>query len=107
MTPETRNLYEQLDKAITGLDSSVKPGKVNKYYIGYGATGSYFCSVKPRVNSVRVEVKFSRRPQRSRVGIRPIEKYFHTPMTHAFQLTTEKEIGHAKKVIKAALEESM
>lgn len=107
MSLETRKLYEQLDKTITGLDSSVKPGKVNKYFIGYGATGSYFCCVKPRVNSISVEVKLSRRPRRSRPAARPVPTYQHTPMTHVFQLTSEKEIRQARNILKTALEDSM
>lgn len=108
MRGEVRRLYEQLDKGITSLDSRVKPGKVNKYFIGYGATGSYFCSVKPRVNSIRVEVKCRRRPRTPNgLKVRPVPEYQHTPMTHVFEMTSDGQLRSALRVIKGALEDSM
>jgi predicted transport protein len=108
MNAEIQKLYEQLDRGVTSLNSSVKAGKVNKYFVGYGATGSYFCSVKPRVKSIRIEVKFRRKPSRSAgIALRPVSEYQHTPMTHVFQIDSEKQLKPALRVIKAALEESM
>lgn len=108
MRADIRKLHEQLDKGITSLDSRVKPGKINKYFIGYGATGSYFCSVKPRVNSIRVEVKCRRKPRRANgLKVRPIPDYQHTPMTHVFDLTSERQLRSGLKAIKGALEDSM
>lgn len=108
MRAEIRKVYEQLDKGITSLDSRVKPGKVNKYFIGYAGTGSYFCSVKPRVNSIRVEVKCRRKPRTPNgLKVRPIPGYQHTPMTHVFELTSERQLRSGLKVIKGALEDSM
>jgi hypothetical protein len=108
MRTDIRKLYEQLDKGIVSLDSRVKPGKVNKYFIGYGATGSYFCNLKPRVNSIRVEVKCRRKPRRlNGLKLRPISEYQHTPMTHVFDLTSERQLRSGLKAIKEALEDSM
>ncbi len=108
MRPEVRRLYERLDQGITSLDSRVKAGKINKYFVGYGATGAYFCSVKPRVNSIKVEVKCSRRPTSpGGVKVRPVPDYQHTPMTHVFQIQSDKQVKPALRVIKAALEDSM
>lgn len=108
MNAETRMLYERLDKAILSLDSRVKSGKINKYFIGYGATGSYFCCVMPGVNSLKVEVKCARRPPRVKaVGVRPVPEYQHTPMTHVFQISTENHLKSALPVVKSALEDSM
>jgi hypothetical protein len=103
-----RKIYDQLDKGITSLDSLVKPGKVNKYFIGFAATGSYFCSVEPRVNSIKVEVKCRRSPSRPKLlKVRPIPDSQHTPMTHTFSLTSERQLKSALKVIKGALGDSM
>lgn len=108
MNSETRKLYERLDKDITSLDSSVKPGKINKYFVGYGATGSYSCSVKPRVNSISVQVKLSRRPKAPKgLKVQPVPEYQHTPMTHVFQITDDSQLRRAVPVIKTALEDSM
>jgi len=38
MRPEVLKLYQRLDEGITSLDSRVKPGKINKFYVGYGAS---------------------------------------------------------------------
>jgi hypothetical protein len=76
MKSEVAKVYERLDKGITSLDSRIKPGKINKYFIGYGATGSYFCLLKPRVHFVRVEVKCHRRPPRLKaLKIRKLSDY--------------------------------
>lgn len=108
MRPEVRKLYGRLDHGIMSLDSRVKAAKINKYFIGYGATGSYFCSVKPRVNSIKVEVKCRRRPRGARVlGIRAVPAYQHTPMTHVFEVASERQLKPALAVIKGALEDSM
>ena len=108
MSAETKRVHEGLDDAITSLDSRVKPGKVNKYFIGYGATGTYFCCIKPRVNSIRVEVKCSHKPTAGKsISLRRVPEYQHTPMTHTFEIRSEKQIPAASKVIKAALEDSM
>jgi predicted transport protein len=108
MRNDIRKLYEQLDKGIGSLDSRVKPGKVNQYFIGYGATGSYFCNVKPRVNSIRVEVKCRRKPPTpTGLKVRSIPDSQHTPMTHAFDLTSERQLRSGLNAIKGALEDSM
>lgn len=108
MKPDIYSLYERVDKGIVSLDSRVKPGKINKHFIGYGATGSYFCSVKPRVNSINVEVKCARRPPRPRVlAVEKVPGYQHTPMTHVFHISSAPQIQPALRVIKAALEDSM
>jgi len=108
MSAETQKVHERLDDAVTALDSRVKPGKVNKYFIGYGATGAYFCCIKPRVNSIRVEVKCSHKPAAGKsISLRRVPGYQHTPMTHTFEIRSEKQIPAASRVIKAALEDSM
>jgi hypothetical protein len=108
MRPEVEKLYERLDKGIIHLDSRVKPGKINKYFIGYGATGSYFCSLKPRVHSVRIEVKSVRRPPATRnLPVRKIPDYQHTPMTHFLDVNSSSQVQAALRVIKVALEDSL
>jgi hypothetical protein len=108
MKPDVSSLYERLDKGIVSLDSRVKPGKINKYFIGYGATGSYFCCASPLVNSIWVEVRCVRRPLRPRLlAVEKVPKYQHTPMTHVFQISSGAQIQPALRIIKAALEDSM
>lgn len=108
MNSEVRKLYDALDKGITSLDSRVKPGKVNKYFVGYGATGSYFCSVKPRVNSLKLEVKLSHKPSNTGVlKVRKVPEYQHTPMSHVFQISLQAQLKPALRIIKSALEDSL
>lgn len=106
MKPEVAKLYERLDKGIISLDSRIKPGKINKFFVGYGATGSYFCNLKPKVHFVKVEVKCHRRPPRLKgLKIRKLPEY--RTMTHAFHVPSAAQIGPALRVIKIALEDSM
>ncbi len=106
MRPEVLKLYQRLDEGITSLDSRVKPGKINKFFVGYGATGSYFCNLKPKVHFVKVEVKCLRKPPRPRaLKIRKTPDY--RTMTHLFDVSSGGQIGSALRVIKTALEDSM
>lgn len=108
MKAEIRKLYERLDKAITSLDSRVKPAKINKYFIGYGATGPYFCIIYPRVNSIWVGIKCARTPSSPRgVKVSRVGKDQHTPMTHEFQISSEGQVNSAVRLIKTAFEDSM
>lgn len=108
MSPQIRKLYDHLDKAIVSLDSRVKPGKVNKYFIGYGATGPYFCIIYPRVNSIWVGIKCARTPSSPRgVKVSRVGKDQHTPMTHEFQISSEGQVNSAVRLIKTAFEDSM
>lgn len=106
MKPDVAALYELLDKGIVSLDSRVKPGKVNIYFIGYGATGSYFCNVKPKVNFIRVEVKCLRKPSPSKsLKVRKLPDY--RTMTHTFSIAQRGQIEPALRIIKNALEDSL
>ncbi|MBI3661647.1 MAG: hypothetical protein HY234_01155 [Acidobacteria bacterium] len=106
MNPSTRQLYEKLDKGILSLDSRVKPGKILKYFIGYAATGPYFCSVKPRVKSLRVEVKCHSKPGNyKRLHVYALPEY--RTMTHGFDMSSEMQMGIALRIIKQALTESL
>ncbi len=106
MRPEVAKLYEGLDKGITSLDSRIKPGKINKYFIGYGATGSYFCSLRPRVHFVWVDVKCRRAPPKIRaLKIRKLPDRW--TMTHTFDIRSKSQIAPALRVVKLALEDSM
>ncbi len=108
MSRETRLVYETLDKALVALDSRVKPGKINKYFIGYGATGFYFCCVAPRVNSLRIEIKCAQRPRSPKgLTVRPLPEYKHSPMTHIMQVSLLKHVRPALQVIKKSLENSL
>lgn len=108
MRPEIMKLYEKLDSGIRSLDSRVKPGKINKYFIGYGAEGSYFCNVSPRVNSLRVWIKIRQKPPKvSGIKLIKTSPQRRTPMTHLFQVDSEKQLKPTLLAIKAALAESM
>ena len=108
MRHDVRKLYERLDKGITSLDSRVRTPKINKQFVGYGATGPYFCTVNPRVNSLRVHVKFANTPPTPK-GIKIVKHPpgKHTSMTHYFQLSSASQLDPALNVIKGALEGSM
>lgn len=106
MKAEVFKLYERLDKGIVSLDSRVKPGKITKFFIGYGATGSYFCNLKPKVHFVRVEVKCLRRPPSLKsLGMRKLADY--RTMTYVFSVSSDGQIESALRIIKIALEDSM
>lgn len=108
MSPDVMKLYQRLDKEIASLDSRVRPGKINKHFIGYGATGNYFCSVKPRASSIMIEVKLSHKPPSIRsIRVRSVPGYQHTAMTHVFQISSGGQLKPALRVIKDALEDSL
>jgi hypothetical protein len=108
MRPETRKFYEKLDSGIRKLDSRVKPAKVNKYFIGYASTGSYFCVVQPRVKKIRIQVKYHTKPPHIRgLSLQRIPAQFHSPMTHAFDLSSESQLPLAVRAIRGALEASL
>lgn len=108
MKSHIRKVFEHLDKGITALDSRVKPGKINKYFVGYGATGPYFCTVAPLVNSIWIDIKCSRIPPSARgLKVYRVEKKRHTPMTHEFQISSEGQVDSAVRLIRTALEDSM
>ena len=106
MKAEVGMLYERLDKGIISLDSLVKPGKVNKFFIGYGATGSYFCNLRPRVHFVKVDVKCHRRPP-SLKALKISKNPDYRTMTYTFDVRSRAQIAPALRVIKMALEDSM
>jgi len=108
MGTSASKIYKKLDPGILSLDSRVKPGKINKHFIGYGATGWYFCCLRPKPDSIKVEVKFARKPTSARgITVQRIPDYRHTPMTHFFRITSERQIPAALRVIKFALSDSM
>lgn len=101
-------LYKKLDAGILSLDSRVKAGKVNKHFVGYGATGWYFCCLKPKPSAIKVEVKFDQKPISTRgVAVERIPDYRHTPMTHFFRIASERQLPAALRIIKGALDDSM
>jgi predicted transport protein len=106
MRSEIAKLYEKLDKGIRSLDSRIKPGKINKYFVGYGATGAYFCNVSPHVKSLRVAVKCVRRPLKPR-GLKIQKLPDYRSMTHVFNVASSPQLKPAIRVIKAALEDSL
>lgn len=106
MKAEVEKLYERLDKGIISLDARVKPGKVNKFFIGYGATGSYFCQVSPRVHFLKLHIKCRRRPPRLK-ALRIRRNPSNWTMTHTFDIRSRAQIAPALRVIKMALEDSM
>jgi len=108
MKPAIRKLYDRLDSAITSLDSRIKPGKINKWFVGFGATGYYFCTAKPRVNSIQIDVKLGRRVVKTKeLAIRKLPSTKHTPMTHRFHIATDSELRPALGVVRQAFEDSL
>lgn len=108
MKPAILALYTKLDKAITELDLKVKPGKINKFFVGYGATGNYFAKVHPRVNSIMISVKLSRQPPSNKiVAFKRHDPKLKRTMTHYFVMKQEKELPAVLRAVKAALAESM
>jgi hypothetical protein len=94
-------IYKKLDAGILSLDSRVKPGKINKYFVGYGATGWYSCCLKPKATLIKVEVKFTQKPVTARgLTLERYPKYRHTTMTHFFKITSERQLPSALRVIK-------
>lgn len=108
MKPQTRELYGLLDKGISGLDSRVRPAKINKQFIGYGATGYYFCSVKPSAKALNLFVKCRRDPpQVAGLEIKKLPPKRWGPMTHGLAITDRAQIKPAMEVIRGALEDSI
>ena len=106
MRSDIAKLYEHLDKSIRSLDSRIKPGKINKYFVGYGVTGAYFCNVHPRVKFLRVAVKCTRNsPKANGLKIQKLPEY--RSMTHVFNIASTTQLKPALRVIKAALEDSL
>jgi predicted transport protein len=108
MRPEVRKIYDLLDKGITSLDTRVKPAKINKEFIGYGATTYCFCSVKPTAKALNVFVKCRKGlPQVTGLEVKKLHPDAWGPMTHTFKLTEEAQMEPALLVIKSALEDSI
>jgi hypothetical protein len=106
MRPEIAKVYQQLDKGIMSLDSRVKPGKINKYFVGYGATGAYFCLLHPRRRFFRVDVKCVKNPPKLRaLKVKKLPDY--RTMTHTFNVQSSSQVGNALRIIKIALEDSL
>jgi predicted transport protein len=108
MKPGTRELYDQIDAAITKLDSRVKPAKVNKEFIGYRATGFYFCSVKPTKKALNIFVKCKRSPALpAGVEVRKLPQGRWGPMTHTFKISDKRQVRPALRIIRSALGDSI
>jgi predicted transport protein len=105
MKPDTKKLYDKLDREIMSLDSRIKPGRITKYLIGYGATGGYFCTIQPRKRFLRVKVKCLKSPKK--VQAFEIQKLTDQTMSHVFNLSSVPQIGPALRIIKLALEDSL
>lgn len=105
-SPKNLKLYNELHDAIMSLDANMQ-FKINKYFIGYKAGGFYFASLKPRVNSILVELKLSK-PFKSRlINLGKMPKYRKTPLTKRFKIDNEEQIPAARQALKMALEESL
>jgi hypothetical protein len=109
MRPETRELYDELDKGITELDSRVKPANINKGFIGYGATGRYFCTVKPIAKELNLYVKYSTsRPARAaRLKLKKLPPDRWRPMTHTFKISHKGQLKPALQIISGAFRDSI
>lgn len=108
MNPATRALYELLDKGITKLDSRVKPAKINKHFIGFGATGNYFCTVKPIAKELNVFVKCKRNPAKTTgLEIMKLLQGRWKPMTHTFKIAVREQVPPALRIIRSAMEDSI
>jgi len=107
MAPDTLSVFKALDSLII-LDSRVRPGKINKHFIGYGATGSYFATISPRVHSLKVEFKFRHKPPViKKVKLVAIAENKHTPMTHSCKISAIVEAKALLPAIREALEASL
>lgn len=107
MNIDTLKAFKALDSLIT-LDARVQPGKINKQFIGYKATGSYFACIAPRVNSLKIEFKFRRQPPSLRkVKLIRIPDNAHTPMTHRCKISSINQAKALVPAIKEALEGSL
>lgn len=102
----TEKLYNELRETIKSLDPNMQ-FKINKHFIGYKAGGFYFAAVKPRVNSIKVELKLSKPFKSKVITVKKIPSYRRTPMTKWFIIDSEEQIPTARKVLKMALEESL
>ncbi len=108
MKPETRELYDQLDKGIAELDSRVKRAKVNKEFIGYGATGYYFCTVNPAAKALNVHVKCRRGPaQATGLELKKLPRDRYGAMTHTFKISEKGQVKPALRIISGALRDSI
>lgn len=108
MQPRIRALYDLLDKGIVSLDTRVKAAKVNKEFIGYGATGYYFCSIQPSAKGLNVFTKCRREPPLvTGLELKRLGPHRWGPMTHTFKITDESQVKPALRIIKSALEDSL
>lgn len=108
MQPRIRMLYDLLDKGIVSLDTRVRAAKVNKGFIGYGATGYYFCNVKPTAKALDVFAKCRRDPPLATgLDLKRLGPGRWGPMTHTFKITDESQVEPALRIVKSALEDSL
>jgi hypothetical protein len=84
---------------------SLTPGKINKYFVGYGATGAYFCNIAPGVKFLRIAVKCVRIPPKPR-GLKIQKLPDYGSMTHVFNVFSPTHVKPALRIIKTALEDS-
>jgi predicted transport protein len=108
MKPETRELYDRVDKAIAELDSRIQPAKINKEFIGYRTTGNYFCTVKPTAKALNIQVKCKGgSPQPSGLEVMELPRDRWGPMTHTFKISEKRQVEPALQVISLALKDSV
>ena len=108
MKAVTRQTYDLLDKRISELDSRVKPAKINKQFIGFRATGRYFCTIKPTAKVLHVYVKCKGSPaQATGLKVKKLPADRWEPMTHTFDISVERQVQPALRIIRGALEDSI
>jgi predicted transport protein len=105
MSPAARKIYDDFEKEVVGMDSRVKQPKINKHFIGFGATGWYFCAVSPKGKFLRVEVKL--RGRAPRIKSLHIERLRNRVMTHRFRVWSHAAIKPALQIIRQAFEDSL
>lgn len=106
MKEKTLRLYEALEKQIRKIDSRIRPGKINKEFVGFGASGPYFANVTPGVNSLRIGVKYTNRPRKVS-GLKLSSSPKYRVMTHYFTLQSQKHLKGAITLIKEAFERTL
>lgn len=71
---------------------------------GLEATGSYFCTISPRVGPLKVGVKISGPLGRQRgLRVQKVPKDFHAPTRQLVQLTKRSQVGGALRIIRRAI----
>jgi hypothetical protein len=107
MDRTVRAIYQKLDDGIRSLDHRVKEGTVRKNFVGYRATGPYFCTIKPKQKFVNIQVRISGNfPEFRTIAATKIPDEQGT-MTHKFKVERDDQIDDALSAVRIALENSL